>query len=123
MNYGQARQREKDGQPVELWDWTNVRDHVARRSAPCNEGCAHKSAREAARHFYDYCLETAKAHPHSDEQRKCEICDAWTDTAMGNTQMSLAIRPVELCEQHRTQEYLAQARPFPVDGVISIIHS
>lgn len=37
---------------------------------------------------------------HSDEQRKCEVCGHWTDTAA----MVGAYRVYELCDIHRTRD-------------------
>ena len=123
MNYAQARERltQYYGQPSGLWDWSTKRDDMVRRSTPCETSCAHKSPEEAERHFYDYCLEKAQVHEHPDEQRKSVICGAWTIKELGNNQMWLAIRPVDLCEAHLTQEYLAQAQPFK--SGMAIIHS
>mgnify|MGYP001608649807 FL=1 len=139
MNYAEARQLEGGG-----WHWTTMNDGIVRTSAPCLQidehfdpantynppksenlhRCQpHQTREEAERHFYDYCLEQARVHVHADEMRKCIICQAWTDAGMGNNQMWLGIRPVDLCEKHLTKEFLALAVPFPPEGGISIIHS
>jgi hypothetical protein len=122
VNYAQARERQLNGKPLGRWDWTTMNSHVVRRSEPCaGRTCTHQTHEEAERHFYSFCLERATIHEHADEQRKCVICGAWTTTEMGNNQMWLCVRPVDLCDEHLTREFLAQAVPFSPG--LQIIHS
>ena len=118
MNYAQARRRDDDSG---FWDWTTMNDKKIHHSRPCTQACQHTSADEACRHFYEYCLERATVHETPGEQYKCVICGAWTSKSLGNNQMSLAIKPFSLCEQHLNKESLASACPF--EGAVEIIHS
>lgn len=107
MNYYQARQQ-KEGL---LWHYTVMNDHQIWPVGYCAQGCAgHQTKQEAEAHYREYVLDNFSFDGRmSNEMRKCEICQAWTDRiaqgGIGNTDIHV------LCDEHRTRAWLATVLP------------
>lgn len=75
-----------------------------RKADPCP---GHATPEEACEHQKEYFLDHAQYdHIMADEQRKCEVCGAWTQRVVtwGHGQMSSAT----LCDAHANREELAK---------------
>lgn len=71
---------------------------------PCQ---GHDTPEEAVEHYRQYNVINAKTGFSEDEQRKCEICEKWTQHYMAFKDFFKL--PVYLCEEHLTHEYLNKA--------------
>ncbi len=70
----------------------------------------HATEREARECYAKYVRENSirlDAGVTPDQQRKCEVCGAWTQLCAQVGHVDV----VYLCEQHRTSEGVLQARP------------
>ena len=107
MNYYQARQRKNDG----LWHYTVMNDHQIWAVGYCAQGCTgHQTQQAAQAHFREWVLDNATFDGTlSNQQRKCEVCEAWTDriaqSGIGMTDIHV------LCDVHRTRDWLATVLP------------
>lgn len=105
MNYYKARQRKGDGR----WDWTRMNDGRIWASAPCSgHADGHATREEAERHYYDHRLETAREYEYPDVQRRCQLCEAWTQKSLGWPDGPT----YDLCDDHRNREGLARVYEF-----------
>lgn len=118
MNYDKARENPKK---PGFFLWCSRNDNKLFYAEPCNEGCEHRSAEEAERHFYNFCLESVTERIDKDQQHKCKVCEAWTQKSLGNFDLHLLAFHAFLCDEHRTKEELAKLYPFVPD--IEVIHS
>lgn len=107
MNYAAARQRQSNGR----WDWTVRNDDRIWRVAPCDDHeDGHATREEAERHHWEYEMaRPIRVFQDPDEQRKCEVCSAWTHDRV---KQEGDWHQIVLCSEHQTREAIEQLRPF-----------
>jgi hypothetical protein len=68
----------------------------------------HPTREEAERCHYEYELDHAREGQTSDQQFRCRICKAWTQSFLQIGDYNL----IQLCDEHRNRAGLEQAWPF-----------
>jgi hypothetical protein len=117
MNYAQSRQRKDDG----VWHWTVRYDDKIYVHVPCTSECNHETQEEADKHFYEWSLSKVEEIRLQNMQLKCSVCEAFTDTELGNRGFWMYFSPTPLCDKHRNQDELRKLHPF--ESPIEIIYS
>lgn len=125
MNYDQARERQQeDGSGSGIWDWTTKNDDVVRQAPPCSDACRHESQKDAERHFWQYCLDSAEEYETTQMQKPCAVCGKWTTKGLVNRSLHLIGFGDRLCDDHRNKDELAKLHPFPdTPGALAVTHS
>lgn len=106
MNYYQPRELLKDGKPTGLWHYTCRNDDRVWPVGYCAQDCpGHATPEEAREHYRQYLLDNARYDGYlRDEQRKCEICGAWTQRYAEGPHIFMHV----LCDEHCNREGLSQ---------------
>ena len=83
----------------------------------CSPRCRHATSEDAAAHYREYLLDTARYDGHwQGVAYRCELCDAWTDRFAQLESFTLH----RLCPRHLTRDGLAQilgtTPPLPSKG-------
>ena len=64
MNYYEARQKQKDGEPIDSWHWTCMNSGKVYSAGACTDGeCFHKTKEEAEDHEGERLLKEWLASP------------------------------------------------------------
>ena len=83
------------------WRYT-VTDSSGTRTHICCLNCSgHENSEEAYQHYLMYSIQNAKKHIDQDNQKKCEICQTWTQNFF-----SLDFNFHYLCDEHLNAESL-----------------
>jgi hypothetical protein len=106
MNYYAAREiQDESGRGTGRWHYTCRNDHRIWPVGYCNEGCpGHDTPEEANQHMTAYVLDTGidLSRSLSNEQRKCEVCGAWTQGVAEVRGPWCVPDSYVLCDEHRT---------------------
>src|SRR5437879_128061 len=102
MNYYDARERQKDGKGIGIFDYTCMNDDQIWPVGYCPSCGGHQTQEEAYECYKKYELDH---HLHldvesHDTQHKCEICEGWTQKGaeVGHGRLWW------LCDAHRNRE-------------------
>lgn len=111
MNYRQALEIQKDGNPTGKYHYTNTNDDRTYPIGYCRDGCpGHDTPEDAQEHYKQYLLNEnlrLDAHKLHNMKLKCEAkdgCEEYTDTAASVG----GIKHYHLCNKHRTKEEVAK---------------
>lgn len=105
MNYYQAREIQKDGEPTGLFHFTKMNDGQIWPVGYCAKDCpGHEDPAEAAAHYHEYLLDNKISFGDDpDTGKRCAVCDRWT-TGYGFLN---GLRMFHLCPTHQTRAAIA----------------
>jgi hypothetical protein len=110
MNYYDAREIKKDGEPSGLWHYTVTNDGYTSPVGYCAQDCpGHPTPKEASEHYRQYLLDTSTCVVTVGDYNPCEVCGALTNKMAGVH----GIPTYRLCEEHATRDQIAERYTGP----------
>ncbi len=117
MNYYQAREILKDGEPSGKWHYTVWNDNRIMPVGYCAQGCEGHETREGAyEHQTAYLLDhqTRYDGEWAGTQYQCMVCKTWTSKFA-----SVDHQKFTLCDEHRNREQVAKLFGTVADAISS----